>query len=61
MQYEEAVSVYETYREKYRFVKGSDAHSLNTIGNAFTKFAGKENNFESFLKYIKEYSFISNE
>ena len=49
MQYEEAVSVYESYREKFRFVKGSDSHSLNTIGNSFTNFAGKENNFESFF------------
>ena len=58
MQYEEAVSIYEGYSDKYKFVKGSDSHSLNTIGNAFTKFAGKENNFESFLKYMKEYSSV---
>jgi predicted metal-dependent phosphoesterase TrpH len=57
MQYEEAICFYKEYAEKFRFVKGSDSHSLNTIGNAFTKYIG-ENNYESFLKYLKKYSAV---
>lgn len=57
MQYEQAIGVYEYYAKRYRFVKGSDSHSLNTIGNAYTKYYG-DNSFKSFLKYIKGYSSI---
>jgi predicted metal-dependent phosphoesterase TrpH len=56
MHYEEAISIYEDYTRKYRFVKGSDSHSLNTIGNAYTKYYSEKNDFESFYKHINEYT-----
>ena len=53
MSFEKAEKVYNDYRKRYGFVKGSDSHSLNTFGDVYTEFYSEKNDFESFLKYIK--------
>jgi len=51
---QEAKEIYNKYSLKYKFVKGSDSHSLNTIGCSFTEFCGKDNSFNSFYNFINE-------
>lgn len=50
---ESAAVTYSEYAGRYKFVKGSDAHSLNMIGSALTEYYG-DNTFESFLGYLNE-------
>jgi 3',5'-nucleoside bisphosphate phosphatase len=50
---EKANEVYKEYSSKYKFIKGSDSHSLNTIGETYTEFFEIDNNFDSFLNFIK--------
>jgi 3',5'-nucleoside bisphosphate phosphatase len=52
MSLQDATEIYKNYALKYKFVKGSDSHSLNTIGCSFTEFYGKDNSFESFFNFI---------
>ena len=54
MGFDEAGKKYPEYYSKFRFVKGSDSHSPETFGETYTEFYGEKNDFESFLKYIKE-------
>lgn len=49
-----AKEIYKNYSMRYKFVKGSDSHSLNTIGCSFTEYYGKDNSFKSFYNYINE-------
>lgn len=50
----EAKEIYKDYSLKYKFVKGSDSHSLNTIGCAYTEFYGENNSFKSFYRFLNE-------
>ncbi|MCX6164985.1 MAG: PHP domain-containing protein [Ignavibacteriae bacterium] len=52
MSLKDAKEIYKDYALKYKFVKGSDSHSLNTIGCSFTEYYGKDNSFESFYNFI---------
>jgi 3',5'-nucleoside bisphosphate phosphatase len=54
MSLKKADEIYKDYALKYKFVKGSDSHSLNTIGCSFTEYYGKDNSFESFYNFINE-------
>jgi 3',5'-nucleoside bisphosphate phosphatase len=54
MSLQEAMEIYNKYSLKYKFVKGSDSHSLHTIGCSFTEFYGKDNSFNSFYNFINE-------
>jgi predicted metal-dependent phosphoesterase TrpH len=44
----------EKYKEygKYKFVTGSDSHSLDEIGVSYTEYEGK-NDFKDFVKYLR--------
>jgi predicted metal-dependent phosphoesterase TrpH len=53
MSFGEANKVFENYLDRFKIVKGSDAHSLEAIGNAKTEFFGIENSFDSFINFIK--------
>ena len=52
MTIEEAVNIYGEYLSRYKFIKGSDSHSLELIGTAYTEFTG-DNSFEGFQKYLR--------
>lgn len=52
MNMESAKEYYKDYCEKYKFVKGSDSHSLNLIGSTYTEICGKENTFAEFRRFI---------
>ncbi len=52
MSLQEAGNVFKDYASKYKFVRGSDSHSLNTIGCSFTEYYGEDNSFKSFQKFI---------
>jgi 3',5'-nucleoside bisphosphate phosphatase len=54
MSLQKAKQIYKDYSMKYKFVKGSDSHSLNTIGCAYTEFEGKDNSFKSFYTFLNE-------
>lgn len=54
MSLQEAGNVFKDYASKYKFIRGSDSHSLNTIGCSFIEYYGEDNSFESFQKYINE-------
>jgi 3',5'-nucleoside bisphosphate phosphatase len=54
MNLKQAEEIYKDYSMKYKFVKGSDSHSLNTIGCAYTGFYGEDNTFKSFYSFINE-------
>ena len=54
MSLNDAKEIYKDYALKYKFVKGSDSHSLNTIGCSFTEYYGKDNSFKSFYNFINE-------
>jgi hypothetical protein len=42
------------YSARYKFVRGSDSHSLNTIGCAYTEFWGLDNSYKSFYTFLNE-------
>jgi hypothetical protein len=50
----QAKEIYKDYYMKYKFVKGSDSHSLHTIGCAYTEFTGEDNTFKSFYSFLNE-------
>lgn len=52
MSLKDAKEIYKDYTTKYKFVKGSDSHSLHTIGCSYTEFNGKDNSFNSFYNFI---------
>lgn len=52
MSLEEARIIYKEYFLKYKFVKGSDSHSLHTLGCSFMEFSGVDNSFKSFKNFI---------
>lgn len=54
MSMKDAKEFYNDYSLKYKFVKGSDSHSLNTIGCAYTEFEGGGNTFKSFYNFLNE-------
>jgi hypothetical protein len=54
MNLKDAKEFYKDYAFKYKFVKGSDSHSLNTIGCAYTEFKGADNSFNSFYNFLNE-------
>ncbi len=54
--FEKANGKYTEYSQKYRFLRGSDAHSLNMIGTSFTEFEANDNTFNSLVEYINERS-----
>ncbi|MCX7833872.1 MAG: PHP domain-containing protein [Ignavibacteria bacterium] len=49
---EKAKEIYKEYSNKYKFITGSDAHSLEQIGTVSTKFYGNSNTYSDFLKFI---------
>lgn len=49
-----AKEIYSDYFLKYKFVKGSDSHSLNSIGCSYTEFIGIDNSFKCFKDFINE-------
>lgn len=49
---ERAKEVYREYSNKYKFITGSDAHSLEQIGKVSTEFYGENNTFSDFIKYL---------
>jgi hypothetical protein len=51
---EKAKNKYSEYYNKYSFVKGSDAHSLNLIGTSFTEFEAEENSFKCLADYLNK-------
>jgi len=53
MNLETAKDMYQEYSLKYKFVTGSDSHSLETIGSNYTEFNGDDNSFESFSSSLK--------
>jgi len=52
MKLKEAESIYRDYSLKYKFVKGSDSHSLNTIGCAYTEFRGNDITYKDFCSFL---------
>jgi len=54
MSLKEADEIYKDCALKYKFVKGSDSHSLNTIGCAYTEYYGEDNSFISFYSFLNE-------
>jgi len=49
---EQAKKEYPEYANKYKFVKGSDSHSLNIIGTAYTEYYSENNSFNNFVNYL---------
>lgn len=54
MTLENAKNKYSEYFNKYSFVKGSDAHSLNLIGTSITEFEAEENSFKCLAAYLNK-------
>ncbi|MBN1633793.1 MAG: PHP domain-containing protein [Ignavibacteria bacterium] len=52
MNIESAKEYYKEYFSRYKFVKGSDSHSLNMIGSTYMEICGKDNSFEEFRRYL---------
>jgi len=52
MQIDSAKSFFKEYAGKFNFVKGSDSHALDWIGNVYTQFTGDNNSFFDFRYYI---------
>jgi predicted metal-dependent phosphoesterase TrpH len=48
---DKAKEIYKNYKQ-YKFVKGSDSHCLEMIGDAYTEYYGS-NNFKDFQNYLK--------
>jgi predicted metal-dependent phosphoesterase TrpH len=51
---ERAKEIFREYAGKFKFVQGSDSHSLNTIGSVRTEYYGKDNTFEGFREFLNE-------
>ncbi|MBM4157984.1 MAG: PHP domain-containing protein [Ignavibacteria bacterium] len=49
---EQAKIEYSGYAKKYKFVKGSDSHSLNLIGTSYTEYFSENNSFDGFVNYL---------
>jgi len=49
---EKAKSSYPELSQKYKFVSGSDSHSLESIGNYYMELQMEDNTFKSFKKYL---------
>lgn len=47
MSLEEAKEVYREYNSRFKFVKGSDSHSLESIGNNYTELRVRGNSFKN--------------
>jgi hypothetical protein len=47
MSLEKAKEVYREYNSRFKFVKGSDSHSLESIGSNYTELQAKGNSFKS--------------
>jgi len=54
MSYAQVRIKYPEYSNKFVFLKGSDAHSLNMVGTAYTEFEAVDNSFKSLRNYINE-------
>lgn len=54
MNLHDAEEIYKEYSMKYKFLKGSDSHSLNTIGCAYTEYYEEDNTFKSFINFLNE-------
>jgi hypothetical protein len=51
---ERAQGIFYEYAGKFKFIKGSDSHSLNTIGAARTEYYSKDNSFKGFRDFLNE-------
>lgn len=49
---DEAKEIYKEYSKKYKFITGSDAHSLEQIGKVSIEFYAESNTFSDFIKYL---------
>ena len=47
MSLEEAEEVYREYNSRFKFIKGSDSHSLESIGSNYTELSLRGNSFKS--------------
>jgi predicted metal-dependent phosphoesterase TrpH len=54
MSLEQAKVVFKEYSDRYNFIKGSDSHSLDWIGDVYTQFKGEKNSFFDFYAYISK-------
>jgi predicted metal-dependent phosphoesterase TrpH len=54
MSFEKAKVAFKEYSDRYNFIKGSDSHSLDWIGDVYTQFYGEENSFFYFNNYIRK-------
>ncbi|MCI0474241.1 MAG: hypothetical protein L0Y76_11720 [Ignavibacteria bacterium] len=54
MHKEDVNEIFKDYSARYKFVQGSDSHSLNTIGCAYTEFWGTDNSYKSFYSFLNE-------
>lgn len=52
MSMKKANEVFGEYAGKFKFVKGSDSHSLNTLGNVWTEYYSEDNTFEGFKGFL---------
>ena len=52
MSLEEAKEVYREYNSRFKFVKGSDSHSLESIGNNYTELRVRSNSFKSLFSSL---------
>ena len=53
MNLEKAKDTFKEYSLKFKFITGSDSHSLETIGSNYTEYNGDDNSFESFSSSLK--------
>lgn len=49
---EKAKDIYKEYSTKYKFISGSDAHSLEHIGKVYTEFYSESNTYSDFIKFL---------
>ena len=52
MSLEEAKEVYREYNSRFKFVKGSDSHSLESIGNNYTELRVRGNSYKSLFSSL---------
>lgn len=45
--------------KRFKFLKGSDSHYLNQLGNPFTEYEAQDNSFISFINFINERPIIT--
>lgn len=55
MSLEEAKEVYREYNDRFKFVKGSDSHSLETIGSNYSELSLSGNSFKSFSSSLNSH------